>query len=234
MKVCVIGDIHGTDKFIKCYENILKNDNDCEKIIVLGDHFDPYTHIDINTMVERYDTFIECCKKDSRIISILGNHDHESYITSGCTNRTARDRNTHRIISNKISENLPNTYLVYKIGTWLFSHAGVSQAWLDYNEEYKEELLSNKKGWSENDLEVLCLFYDADFSKTGNHKLQGCTWIRPQALVDNLPVGYNQVVGHTQVEKMVNLKSVCPEGSMSVNVWLVDNQRDPEYLVLTI
>ena len=42
MKVAVIGDIHGTTKFIDCYNNIQKNDTDVDKIIVLGDWFDPY------------------------------------------------------------------------------------------------------------------------------------------------------------------------------------------------
>ena len=33
MKICVIGDIHGTTKWIDCYQQILEKDNDCDKII---------------------------------------------------------------------------------------------------------------------------------------------------------------------------------------------------------
>ena len=35
MKVAVIGDIHGTTKFLECYKNIQETDSDVEKIIVL-------------------------------------------------------------------------------------------------------------------------------------------------------------------------------------------------------
>lgn len=234
MKVAVIGDIHGTTKFLECYEKIKANDNDVEKIIVMGDHFDPYTYISFETMMDRYHQFIECCKKDDRIISILGNHDLEEYVIAGGTNRTARDRNMRNAISEEIGENLPDSYLVYKIGNWLFSHAGVSQAWLDMNEEYKDELFSNKKGWSFRDLDVLCSYYDGDYSHYGSHIKQGCTWIRPDALIQSLPEGYNQVIAHTQVKKICNLKDEDPDGNIKVNVWMVDNQRKPEYLVLNI
>ena len=31
MKICVIGDIHGTTKWIDCYQQIIEKDNDCDK-----------------------------------------------------------------------------------------------------------------------------------------------------------------------------------------------------------
>ena len=42
---------------------------------------------------------------------------------------------------------------MYRIGNWLFSHAGVSQDWIDDNIEYKDMILSNKKGWTVDELE---------------------------------------------------------------------------------
>ena len=80
MKVAVIGDIHGTTKFLECYKKIQENDSDVDKIIVLGDWFDPYIEVDLDTMIERYNEFVNVWKSDSRIISILGNHDIAGYI----------------------------------------------------------------------------------------------------------------------------------------------------------
>jgi predicted phosphodiesterase len=89
MKIAVIGDIHGTTKFLECYKNIQKNDSDVDKIIVLGDWFDPYIDIDLDTMIERYNEFVKIWKSDNRIISILGNHDIAGYINlNDCTNMT--------------------------------------------------------------------------------------------------------------------------------------------------
>lgn len=230
MKVCVIGDIHGTTKFIDCYMDIIAKNNDCERIIVLGDHFDPYENISTDVMVERYNEFIDICKKDNRVISILGNHDLASYvIRTDCTNRTERSFGNHSKITEAIKENLGNNYLIYKIGDYLFSHAGVSQFWLDDNMEYKDELLSNKKGWSVEELTKLVSYYDGDWSGYGNNVRQGCTWIRPEALDNSAVENYNQVVGHTQVEDIVKIK--LTNGKY---LWMIDNQRKSEYLTLEI
>lgn len=234
MKVCVIGDVHGTTKFLDCYEKIKSQDNDCQKIIVCGDWFDPYEPISIDKMTERFHQFKEYLHTDDRIINLLGNHDLESYIICGETNRTARSWRNHQTISREITSIIPDSYLIYKIGNWLFSHAGVSQAWLDRMSKYSSELLSNKKGWSVSDLDTLCCWYYGDYSKYGNCIYQGCTWIRPDALIKSLPDKYNQVVGHSQVYEICNLKDECPDGSVKNDVWLVDNQRKPEYLTLNI
>ena len=107
MKIAVIGDIHGTTKFLECYKNIQKNDSDVEKIIVLGDWFDPYVVIDFDTMIERYNEFVKIWKSDDRIISILGNHDLAGYIISNdSTNRTLRFDKMRRQISEVIEANI--------------------------------------------------------------------------------------------------------------------------------
>ena len=69
MKVATIGDIHGTTKFLECYKNIQETNSDVDKIIVLGDWFDPYQNIDLDTMIERYNEFVDIWKSDDRIIS---------------------------------------------------------------------------------------------------------------------------------------------------------------------
>lgn len=235
MKVCVIGDIHGTTKFLDCYMNILKNDNDCEKIIVLGDHFDPYENISLDVNIELYNEFIDICKKDDRVISLLGNHDLATYIIyNDSTNRTYRTYNGQQRISEVIEPNLKDSYLCYKIGNYLFSHAGVSQVWLDDISEYKEcnyadRIMSNYKGWTSDELSDIVAFYPMDWSGYGDNQHQGCTWIRPQALDECAIEGYNQVVGHTQVEHILHTKM-----KNGMTLWLTDNQRKSEYLVLNI
>lgn len=234
MKVCVIGDIHGTTKFLDCYMNIIEKDNDCEKIIVLGDHFDPYEYISVNEMIEKYQEFIDVCNKDNRIISILGNHDLAKYVIyNNTTNRTARGLDAE-IIGNQIIKNLPNSYLVYKIGNYLFSHAGVSKLWLEDIDRYKdanyvEKIMSNYKGWTVDELADIVSFYPNDWSGCGKNMHQGCTWIRPQSLNLCAIEGYNQVIGHTQVENIVDF-----EMDNGMKLWLTDNMRKSEYLVLNI
>ena len=217
MKVCVIGDVHGTTKFLECYGKILKNDNDCDKIIVHGDHFDPYLDISIDTIIERYNKFIQISKEDTRIISLLGNHDLSYYIISGDkTSRTSVWNS--RKIRECILPNLSTSYLCYFINDYIFSHAGVSQDWmntLSIGNEHR--ILNNYIGWTESELERLTSFYPYDNSYYGDHPFQGPTWIRPTALINNPFGDFNQVVAHTRVKEINKVKM-----SNDKDLWMID------------
>lgn len=235
MKVAVIGDIHGTTKFLECYKNIQETNPDVDKIIVLGDWFDPYLDIDIDIMIERYNEFVKIWKSDSRIISILGNHDIAGYIIQNdYTKRTIRYGKGRQRITDAIEQNLSESYLTYKIGDYIFSHAGVSQDWLNdidiydgYN--YVNDIMNCKKGWTADELSDICTFYPYDWSGDGTNKYQSCVWIRPQALYSCAIEGYHQVVAHTRVEQIIKIQLLNGK-----DLWLVDDDQKPNYLLLNI
>ena len=237
MKVAVIGDIHGTTKFQECYKNILEIDSDVDKIIVLGDWFDPYINVDLDTMIERYNEFVKIWKSDDRIVSILGNHDIAGYINENdITKRTIRFGKMKQRITDAIVPNLSESYLTYKVGDYMFSHAGVSKYWLDEISQYKyngcnyaDDIMTCKKGWKEYELCDICTYYPLDFSGDGTNKYQSCVWIRPQALYSCAIDGYNQVIAHSRVEKIVKAKLLNEK-----DVWLVDDGGKPNYLILNI
>ena len=234
-KVAAIGDIHGTTKFLDCYEKILKNDPDVDEIIVLGDWFDPYIEIDLDTMIERYNEFVNIWKSDNRIKSILGNHDIAGYIIANdCTNRTIKFGKMAQRITDVIKPNLPESYLTYKIGNYMFSHAGVSQEWINeisqytyYN--YVDDIMNCKKGWTEDELSDICPFYPFDWSGCGEDRHQSCVWIRPSSLYNCAIRDYNQVIGHTRVNEIT--KVTLKNGK---DLWLVDDDQKPNYLILNI
>lgn len=229
MKICCIGDVHGTDKFITGYNNILKKDNDCDKIIVFGDHFDPYIDITSDEMVEKYNEFIKASEHDNRIISLLGNHDLSSYIIqSDETSRTSKWN--YKKFRNAILPNLSKSYLCYRINNYLFSHAGVSQVWMnELDDEFKQRILNNYTGWTEDELTKIVPFYIWDRTYYGDDPHQGCTWIRPQSLIENPFENYNQVVAHTRVKEISKMKM-----SNNKDLWMVDNSGNSDYLVLNI
>ena len=235
MKVAAIGDIHGTTKFLECYTNIQKNDSDVDKIIVMGDWFDPYEDINLDIMIERYNKFVEIWKSDNRIISIVGNHDIAGYIIQNdCTNRTERFFKNKQKITDVIKPNLSESYLTYKIGDYIFSHAGVSQDWLHdisqyANCNYVHNIMNCKKGWTEDELTDICTFYPYDFSGYGIDKHQSCVWIRPQALYSCAIENYNQVVAHTRLKEITKVS--LENGK---DLWIVDDDQKPNYLLLNI
>lgn len=234
MKVAVIGDIHGTTKFLECFKNIQEIDSDVDKIIVLGDWFDPYINVDLDTMIERYNEFVKIWKSDDRIISILGNHDIAGYIVhNDSTNRTYKGVPRQKI-TEVIEPNLPESYLTYKIGDYMFSHAGVSKEWLNDISKYSfcnyvDDIMNCKKGWNENELSDICVFYPLDFSGYGNNIHQSCVWIRPQALYKCAIDGFHQVVAHTRVEEITKVS--LENGN---DLWIVDDDQKPNYLILNI
>lgn len=235
MKIAVIGDIHGTTKFLECYKNIQENDSDVDKIIVLGDWFDPYLDIDLDTMIERYNEFVKIWKSDDRIVSILGNHDIAGYIIQNdCTSRTERfGKNRQRIID-VIEPNLSESYLTYKVGDYIFSHAGVSQDWLNDIAQYTycnyaDDIMNCKKGWTADELSDICTFYPYDFGGYGKNIHQSCVWIRPQALYSCAIDGYNQVVAHTRLNEITKVS--LENGK---DLWIVDDDQKPNYLILNI
>ena len=234
MKVAVIGDIHGTTKFLDCYTKIQQNDPDVDKIIVLGDWFDPYFNIDLDIMIERYNEFVDIWKLDDRIISVLGNHDIAGYIIiNDSTSRTRVGKMGQRI-ADAIKPNLSESYLTYKVGDYIFSHAGVSQGWLDEIGQYSyanyvNDVMNCKKGWTAEELSDICTFYPYDFGGYGNNKYQSCVWIRPQALYSCAIEGYNQVVAHTRVEEILKVQLLNGK-----DLWLVDDAQKPNYLILNI
>ena len=231
MKICVIGDIHGTTKWIDCYQQILEKDNDCDKIIVLGDWFDPYENIPIDIMCERFQEFVSDLNTDNRIISILGNHDLSTYIIpNDCTNRTVRFGEKQSIITDCIKQIIDKSQLAFVYKDYIVSHAGFSQTWFDNHIKYQDMLLNNHIGWKQDELVELVSYSCLDNSGYGDDISQGCTWIRPYSLCMDAIDGYNQIIGHSQVSDISSITI----SKNNKTLWFVDNQRKSEYLTLNI
>ena len=118
---------------------------------------------------------------------------------------------------------LADTQWIYVEENIIFSHAGISKTWFN-NFAFEDINLLNNCKPSEKFAFTPNSFYDY----YGNSITQPCVWIRPQALVTDALDEYIQVVGHTPVKKITNLKSIKDEWP---EIWLCDCLPD-EYLVI--
>ena len=118
---------------------------------------------------------------------------------------------------------LTDTQWVYVEGNIIFSHAGISKTWFN-NFAFEDINLLNNCEPSEE----FGFTPDNSYDYYGNSITQPCVWIRPISLVQDALDGYIQVVGHTPVKKITNLKSVKDEWP---EIWLCDCLPD-EYLVI--
>ena len=131
-------------------------------------------------MIERYNEFVNIWKSDSRIISILGNHDIAGYIIyNDCTNRTIKFGTMAKRITTAIESNLSESYLIYKIGDYIFSHAGVKSRVVNdiqypYH-NYAEDIMNCKKRMDrQTSYPIYVLFIHFDWSGNGSNKHQSC------------------------------------------------------------
>lgn len=183
-KVLVIPDVHGRDFW---QEPCTKWDG---QIIFLGDYHDPYpwqvstkeSLVNLKNLVDFYNS-----NKD-RCIFLLGNHDY-SYIGSMITCRY--DVQYTKEVTELLRQ-LP-IKLIHIQNNIIFSHAGVTQDWLRYNNIGIDDLLQFH--WDDVRLNQVSSF------RGGYNKYSSPTWcdVREYDSSDKLN-GYYQIFGHTQLE----------------------------------
>ena len=217
-KILVLGDIHGRT----CWADIIKKENP-DKVIFLGDYVSTHENISEEQQCSNLEDILNYKKANyNKVILLRGNHDLDSlgYYWAECSGHS---RNIEKYMISIADRFLANTQWVYIEGNIIFSHAGISKTWFN-NFDFKDiNLLNNcepseKFGFTPNS------FYDY----YGNSITQPCVWIRPQALVTDALDGYIQVVGHTPVKEITNLKTIKDEWP---EIWLCDC-LPKEYLVI--
>lgn len=208
MKTIVIGDIHGRNIWKAIYEK-----EKPDRIVFIGDYFDSF---DISS-VKQQNNFLDICAfKNSgicEVILLIGNHDHH-YFRSVGEQATKGYQPTYAMsISFIIDDNKHLMQLAYMQDDILFTHAGVSQTYM--NDVY------GKNGWKieeiANDLNELWqykplafIFYGTDMY--GDNKCQSPIWIRPRSMMaDSKDISKKlvQVVGHTKQDQLIIDKRYC-------------------------
>ncbi len=202
-KIIVIPDVHGTREWARV-KDIVDN---YDYVIALGDWFDNYKNqwgeVD---QIENLRDFIEFKNRySSKVFSCLGNHDFhylfnyygEKY--SGYQEHKAWD------IHQFLEENCDQFKVAAMVDKVVFSHAGVSAAWMKNKgystfEEMNFDIVNQDVTMRGDRFQDLCFYRNGLYDNYGNEPTQTPVWIRPEALwgVDgsNMFFPY-QVIGHT-------------------------------------
>lgn len=202
MKILVLGDIHGR----MCWNDIINLEKP-DKTIFLGDYVSTHDDITDEQQCMNLEDILNH-KEDNpdKVILLRGNHDiqHLGYHWAECSGYFPK-------VANWLSESYMKGRFL-KLTQWIhieddviFSHAGISKVWWTYlnlGEPTKENLLKI------NELEPSPLFGftpDRMSDYYGDSYSQPCTWIRPMSLAQNHIEGWDQVVGHTRVQRPGNI-----------------------------
>ncbi len=230
-KILVLGDIHGRENWKQIVQA-----NAWETCIFLGDYFDPY---ESNTLTQMYENFREILSfhesNPGRVILLLGNHDFHYMNGAGDDNYSRFSLDTF----NKVGSELDELYktgvlqLAYQIEDVVFTHAGVTGWWywnkcldgltrglvtvndLEKNnlpELTEEQVREVAQNINQSPLEKFR--FSSIWDIYGESKTQSPIWIRATTLATHALKGIRQVVGHTQVRRVVHLADE--------KIWLVD------------
>lgn len=230
MKVLVLGDIHGSNK----WKDIILKENDCDLVIFIGDYLDSFS-VSIENQIENFKDILQYKNDNSdKVILLLGNHDYHysSFCPSGeyySGFKSVTRLQTRDILDENIKNgNIKICHLLH--GKYLLSHAGFSKTWV-YSVN-AEKLQGQQLVDYINDL---LLSHPIDFAfngfdSYGDNTSQGPLWVRPRSLAYDKFEDYIQIVGHTGVKRIDT--GIYPTKQMILIDCLAERNSNIQYLII--
>lgn len=218
MSTLVLGDIHGR----KIWDQIVKENSNVDHIVFLGDYVSTHENIYAEQQLSNLEDILDFkTENPDKVILLRGNHDiqHCNYYWAECS---GYDRTVGKLFPKE--KFLELTQWIYIQDNILFSHAGVSQVWLDWSGFTLDNI--NEQPPSEK-----FAFNGGPWDMYGNSETQPPTWIRPDPLYKCAVKDYIHVVGHTPVNKDIfNVKDINKE--VETDIWLCDALDLGQYLLI--
>lgn len=229
MKYVILGDIHG--KLI--WKDILEKENP-DKVIFLGDYVSTHGTESSEQQVNNLKNILDYkINNPDTVILLRGNHDiqHLGYLWAECSGWDQRVYELMKLHKEDYLELTQWVYIDEEIKT-IFSHAGVSIMWM-------KQIAKINSINEINDLPISDIFGFTPCKMSdyyGISPTQPPTWIRPQTLIEYMPEGWTQVVGHTPIlEHLINIGEVFrngPEKHNCPDLWCCDALDKEEYLII--
>lgn len=200
MKIISVGDIHGRPYWKEI------DPSKYDKIIFVGDYCDSYTHSDVE-IESNLLNIIELKKNNpDKVVLLLGNHDiHYMFLSEGYEGSGFRP--SMAINLNMIFRHHKDLFqIAFQIENYLWSHAGVSFGWYDYNKKEIEDIaerfdtinladtFNHMLLKSENRI-----LQQVGRKRDGRYSFGGIVWADRSETREQYIDGYHQIVGHTPI-----------------------------------
>ncbi len=195
-KQIILGDIHGRT----VWREIVERHPDATRFIFIGDYLDTHEDILPVEQLNNLEAIIDFKKKSkAEVILLIGNHDHHYWPGVGNSGTSGYQPRMATSFEFVLNENKDLFQMCFEDEYRnVFSHAGLSKPFMRAIGAVGSDRYDVINEIFKTQPTKFC-FYNGDFSGYGNHKLQSCIWIRPQALYGNTNLKEIQIVGHTQV-----------------------------------
>jgi hypothetical protein len=214
VKIISIGDTHGRQYWKEI------DPEKYDRIIFVGDYVDQYPPMTDGEILNNLLEIIELKKKyPEKVILLIGNHDsyymflNEGFAGSGFRPSMAIS------LKQVFTHNKRLFQIAYQIDDYIWTHAGISQGWYDYNKDVIEK--TKEKFECVNLADTLNkMMYTNDFrdlfqcgsARGGRYPYGGIVWADRSETMNRYLTGYHQIVGHTPIKEIT--KFGFSEGSI--------------------
>ena len=208
MRVTAIGDIHGRE----IWKDIV-TENQSSHFIFLGDYLDPYSYDNISAeeCLENFYEIIDFKKYNSNDVTLLiGNHDFQYLFHPFGPTNTMATSNLQKIVKT-FKDNKGLFQFSFQKNDYLFTHAGVTNSWLRYHNQYLSKIGLNSDLTNLGDIlnkagEELVGRYAlsaCSHYRCGNKLYGGPIWADHKELLYDFLDNFNQIVGHNNVPEII-------------------------------
>jgi len=232
MKTIVLGDTHG-----RSFWKLAVYKEQPDRVIFVGDYFDSYDIPGVE-QIHNFKEIIDYKQTSGKeVILLIGNHDHHYFPEIGYTGTSGFQQRIAPNIMQVIDENRHHLQIAYQFDNFLFTHAGVSQVFMNntfgtgrWNLENVAEELNELFKYKPHAFEF------TGWDAYGNDDKQTPIWIRPTALMrankkSEIKKKYIQIFGHTDTPD-INFNHINKAaGGKYYNIDCLGNSG--EYLIIT-
>lgn len=213
MKTVVLGDIHGRG----VWQYIVQKENP-DRVIFIGDYFDAFEIPYLDQMYNFKQIVHYARTSGKEVILLIGNHDvhYQRWAISAGEFYSGFETLHANEICKELELNEDIMQIAYKMDNFLFTHAGITQTWLDLidieNDEKMVDAINDYGKYRPKTFAFGALRTRTYLDPYGDDVFQGPTWVRPKSLMkDSKHLGYIQIVGHTE-QKQIDIKGKSTGG----------------------
>lgn len=188
-KILIVPDVHGRTFWQEVKELI----NDVDMVIFLGDYLDPYPHENITReqAIKQFKEIIQFKKNNfDKVTLLLGNHDCAYCYDFGSASRY--DYENELEIKQLFKDNMSLFKLYYFTDAYLFSHAGITNDWL------QNSIKTNVDGFlDKSESELISHLWEVSFMRGGWTNTGSLIW--SDVREGDREETFYQIFGHTQL-----------------------------------
>lgn len=203
-RYATLGDIHAKPR--ELWDKLLDDflDNSGSKLIFLGDYVDSYTASN-RQVLDTLNYIINLKKKFTEDIVLLwGNHEHYAWTPAHIDNPywcSGYRPDLHYDLYEIFNQNKDLFQLAYQVDNYLWTHAGISKGWWEYDYPFANKDLYHI---ADNLNESMRIMEPSIFQvgrRRGGHKdVGGPLWADKYDTYKKPLDGLHQIVGHSRVD----------------------------------